>query len=56
MQIPFTAEQFYGVFRDHHDAVWSARVFPVALALAAIAVAVIGLLVTARLQHGALRS
>lgn len=56
MQIPFTAEQFYGVLRDHHNAVWSAQVLPVALALGAIAVAAIGSQATARQQHGALRS
>ena len=55
MQIPFTAGQFYGVFRDYHEAVWSAQVFAVALAPAAIAVADIGSQVTARHQHGALR-
>ena len=84
MQIPFTAEQFYGVFRDYNDAVWPAQVFLVALALAATLLALgpqrasfvgaqaafffgvppdlgliaaaavaIGLLVTARLPHGA---
>jgi Family of unknown function (DUF6064) len=39
MTIPFTAEQFYGVFRDYNDAVWPAQFFLVALALAAVALA-----------------
>jgi uncharacterized membrane protein YhaH (DUF805 family) len=39
MTIPFTAEQFYGVFRNYNDAVWPAQLFLVALALAAVALA-----------------
>lgn len=39
MTIPFTADQFYGVFRDYNDAVWPAQVFLVVLALAAVALA-----------------
>jgi hypothetical protein len=39
MTIPFTAEQFYGLFRDYNDAVWPAQVFLVALALTAVALA-----------------
>jgi Family of unknown function (DUF6064) len=39
MTIPFTADQFYGVFRDHNDVVRPAQVFVVALALAAVALA-----------------
>ena len=37
MQIPFTVEQFYGVFRAYNLAVWPAQVFLVALAGAALA-------------------
>ena len=55
MQIPFTAGHFYGVFRDYHEAVWSAPVFAVALAPAAIAVAAINSQVTARHRYGTLR-
>jgi len=35
MQIPFSSEEFYGVFRDYNNAVWPAQVFLVALAVAA---------------------
>ncbi len=36
MELPFTAEQFFGVFRDYNNTLWPAQVF--LLALAAIAV------------------
>ena len=39
MGIPFTVEQFYGVFRDYNTAVWPAQWFLVAMALAAVAAA-----------------
>ena len=39
MEIPFTVEQFYGVFRDYNVAVWPAPVFLAALAMAAVALA-----------------
>lgn len=27
MQVPFTVEQFFDVFRDYNDAVWPAQLF-----------------------------
>ncbi len=39
MALPFTIEQFYGVFRDYNTAVWPAQWFLVAMALAAVAAA-----------------
>ena len=36
MKIPFTVEQFFGVFYDYNIAVWSAQVFLVALAVIAL--------------------
>jgi hypothetical protein len=39
MDIPFTIEQFYGVFRDYNEAVWPAQLFLVVIALAAITLA-----------------
>ncbi len=36
MALPFTVEQFYGVFRDHNAAVWPAQWFLVALSLVAV--------------------
>jgi hypothetical protein len=36
MAIPFTVEQFYGVFRDYNTAVWPTQWFLVAMALAAL--------------------
>lgn len=36
MQLPFTAEEFYGVFRDYNEALWPAQVYLVGLALVAI--------------------
>lgn len=36
MALPFTVEEFYGVFRDYNTAVWPAQWFLVALALAAL--------------------
>jgi Family of unknown function (DUF6064) len=40
MQLPFTTEQFYAVFRDYNTALWPAQVFLLALAAAAIALVV----------------
>ncbi len=37
MQLPFTVEAFYGVFREYNEALWPAQVGLVGLALAAIA-------------------
>jgi hypothetical protein len=37
MALPFTVEQFHGVFRDYNTAVWPAQWFLVAMALAAVA-------------------
>lgn len=37
MQLPFTPEQFYGVFRAYNEAVWPAQVVLLALALLAVA-------------------
>jgi hypothetical protein len=39
MQLPFTVEQFYGVFVDYNTTVWPAQV--ILLALAAVAVALV---------------
>jgi hypothetical protein len=39
MEIPFTIDQFYGVFRDYNEAVWPAQLFLVVIALAAITLA-----------------
>jgi len=39
MDIPFTLEQFYGVFRDYNESVWPAQLFLVVTALAAITLA-----------------
>jgi len=36
MQLPFTAEQFFGVFRAYNTSVWPAQVFLLALALLAV--------------------
>jgi len=36
LEIPFTPEQFHGVFRDYNTAVWPAQWFLVALALLAV--------------------
>ena len=36
MQLPFTVEQFYDVFRAYNTAVWPTQVFLIALALAAV--------------------
>ena len=41
MQIPFTVEQFFGVFRAYNVAVWPAQVFLLVLAGAAIALVVV---------------
>jgi hypothetical protein len=40
MQLPFTAEQFFAVFRDYNDSVWPAQVLLLALALIALALVV----------------
>ncbi len=40
MQLPFTTEQFYAVFRDYNTTLWPAQVFLLALAAAAIALVV----------------
>ena len=37
MALPFTVEEFYGVFRDYNTAVWPAQWFLGALAIAALA-------------------
>jgi Family of unknown function (DUF6064) len=37
MPIPFTVDQFYGVFTQYNQALWPVQVFLVALALAAVA-------------------
>jgi hypothetical protein len=37
MQLPFTVEQFFGVFRDYNTAVWPAQCILVAVALVAVA-------------------
>jgi hypothetical protein len=37
VQLPFTIEQFYGVFRSYNTAVWPAQYFLLALAVAAVA-------------------
>jgi hypothetical protein len=47
MQLPFTAEQFYDVFRRYNEALWPAPVF-----LTGLAVAAIPLLFVARRQSG----
>jgi len=36
MDIPFTLEQFYAVFRDYNESVWPAQLFLVAIALVSI--------------------
>ena len=40
MQIAFTVEQFFGVFRQYNISVWPGQVFLVALAMAAVILAV----------------
>ena len=40
MQLPFTTEQFYAVFRDYNTTLWPAQLFLLALAAAAIALVV----------------
>lgn len=39
MDIPFTLEQFYAVFRDYNEAVWPAQLLLVFIALASITLA-----------------
>lgn len=41
MQLPFTIEQFYGLFREYNSAVWPAQVLLVALAVVAVAFVVV---------------
>ena len=41
MQLPFTVEQFYGVFAVYNTTIWPAQVLLIALALAAIALALV---------------
>ena len=40
MQLPFTIDQFFGVFRDYNTALWPAQI--VLLALAVVAVILVG--------------
>ena len=40
MNLPFTAEQFFGVFRTYNEALWPAQVFLLVLALVAVALVV----------------
>jgi Family of unknown function (DUF6064) len=40
VQLPFTTEQFYAVFRDYNTTLWPAQLFLLALAAAAIALVV----------------
>jgi Family of unknown function (DUF6064) len=40
MQLPFTTEQFYAVFRDYNTTLWPAQVVLLALAAAAVALVV----------------
>lgn len=42
MALPFTTEQFFGVFRAYNEAVWPAQVLLLACALAALAIVAIG--------------
>lgn len=37
MELPFTADQFFGVFREYNETVWPAQIFLLALALLAVA-------------------
>ena len=39
MQLPFTTDQFNGVFRDYNEAVWPMQFFLIALALVAVGLA-----------------
>jgi hypothetical protein len=41
MQLPFTVEQFFGVFRAYNEAVWPAQLFLLGLALAALIAALV---------------
>jgi drug/metabolite transporter (DMT)-like permease len=40
MQLPFTTEQFYGVFRTYNESVWPAQVFVLCLGLLALVLVV----------------
>jgi hypothetical protein len=39
MQLPFTSDQFYGVFREYNETIWPAQFLLVALALVAVGLA-----------------
>jgi len=41
MQLPFTVDQFFGVFRDYNEAVWPAQLLLMGLALAAVVMALV---------------
>lgn len=41
MGLPFTVEQFYGVFRDYNTTLWPAQIVLVALAVAAIVLVIV---------------
>ncbi|MGZ9004040.1 MAG: DUF6064 family protein [Burkholderiales bacterium] len=41
MRLPFTAEQFFGVFRTYNEALWPAQLFLLALALVAVGLVVV---------------
>jgi hypothetical protein len=41
MQVPFTVEQFFGVFREYNEAVWPAQLLLLGLALAALIAALV---------------
>jgi hypothetical protein len=36
MQLPFTADEFFGVFREYNETLWPAQLFLLTLALVAI--------------------
>lgn len=39
MQLPFTSDQFYGVFREYNEAIWPVQFLLLALALIAVGLA-----------------
>ena len=41
MQLPFSIDQFYGVFREYNTALWPAQVVMLALALAAVSLVLV---------------
>lgn len=56
MQLPFTVEQFFGVFRLYNDSVWPAQIFLLALAILAVTFVTLrrtwsGVAVSARAQR-----